>query len=142
MRVTQNNQQEMVVTNTIERQTQNDDSQFAEVLRRGTQVLAHVAGAVVNNMPGGEIVSAAVQEGVDNVTESSTGSTTSSNNSSTNEENSQDEAWRLTQETQEFNLFYLQLQEELAQENRRFSTLSNVLKSQHDTVRTAINNIK
>jgi hypothetical protein len=43
---------------------------------------------------------------------------------------------------QEFNLYYLQLQEQLSSENRAFSAMSNVLKTRHDTVKNAIGNIR
>jgi hypothetical protein len=46
------------------------------------------------------------------------------------------------QQSQEMNLYYLQIQEEVNAQNRAFSTLSNVLKAEHDTVKTAIGNIR
>ena len=45
-------------------------------------------------------------------------------------------------QSQEFNLYYLQLQEQLAAENRQYSAMSNVLKARHDTVKNAIGNIR
>lgn len=45
-------------------------------------------------------------------------------------------------ESQAFNLYYLQLQEQISAENRQYSTLSNVLKARHDTVKNAIGNIR
>jgi hypothetical protein len=45
-------------------------------------------------------------------------------------------------ESQAFNLYYLQLQEEISAENRQYSALSNVLKARHDTVKNAIGNIR
>ncbi|MBN1773468.1 MAG: hypothetical protein JXB32_19555 [Deltaproteobacteria bacterium] len=53
-----------------------------------------------------------------------------------------DEYWRLQQQSQDFNLQFLQLQEGLSHENRRFSTLSNVLKARHDTSKAVIQNIR
>jgi hypothetical protein len=47
----------------------------------------------------------------------------------------------LQRESQAFNLQLLELQEEVQQENRRFSTVSNVLRARHDTARAAINNV-
>ena len=44
-------------------------------------------------------------------------------------------------QSQQQNLYYLQIQEQVNQENRSFSTLSNVLKAEHDTMKTAIGNI-
>ena len=46
------------------------------------------------------------------------------------------------QQAQEMNLYYLQIQEQVNAQNRSFTTLSNVLKAEHDTVKTAIGNIR
>ena len=43
---------------------------------------------------------------------------------------------------QTFNLQYLQLQQEMQGENRKFTTLSNVLKTKHDTAKATINNVR
>lgn len=45
-------------------------------------------------------------------------------------------------QAQEMNLYYLQIQEQVNQQNRVFSTLSNVMKAEHETVKTAIGNIR
>jgi hypothetical protein len=45
-------------------------------------------------------------------------------------------------DSQAFNLYYLQLQEQISAENRQYSALSNVLKARHDTVKNAIGNIR
>jgi len=45
-------------------------------------------------------------------------------------------------QAQEMNMYYLEIQERVNAENRSFSTLSNVLKAEHDTVKTAIGNIR
>jgi hypothetical protein len=47
----------------------------------------------------------------------------------------------MQQEAQAMNLQYLQLQERMQQENREFTTLSNVMRVKHDTARSAIGNI-
>ena len=44
-------------------------------------------------------------------------------------------------QSQQQNLYYLQIQQQVNQQDRSFSTLSNVLKSEHDTMKTAIGNI-
>ena len=46
------------------------------------------------------------------------------------------------QQSQDLNMYYLQVQEAVSQENRQYSALSNVLKAKHDTVKTAIGNIR
>ncbi len=45
-------------------------------------------------------------------------------------------------QSQEMNLYYLQIQEQVNAQNRSFTALSNVLKAEHDTVKTAIGNIR
>ena len=46
------------------------------------------------------------------------------------------------QQSQDMNLYYLQIQEAVNAQNRSYTTLSNVLKAQHDTVKNAIGNIR
>jgi hypothetical protein len=41
-----------------------------------------------------------------------------------------------------FNLQYLQLQEKMQQENRSFTSISNVMKTKHDTAKASINNVR
>jgi hypothetical protein len=41
----------------------------------------------------------------------------------------------------QLNLYYLQIQQEVDSQNRSFTTLSNVLKAEHDTAKSAIGNI-
>ena len=45
-------------------------------------------------------------------------------------------------ESQKFNMQMLQLQEETQNENRRFSTLTNVVRASHDTAKAAVSNIR
>ena len=48
----------------------------------------------------------------------------------------------MQRESQTFNLQLLALQEDVQQENRRFSTVSNVLRARHDTAKAAISNVR
>lgn len=41
-----------------------------------------------------------------------------------------------------FNLQYLNLQQNMQQENRQFTMMSNIMKTKHDTAKSAINNIR
>ena len=41
-----------------------------------------------------------------------------------------------------FNLQYLQLQQKMQGENRSFTTISNVMKTKHDTAKASINNVR
>ncbi len=51
-----------------------------------------------------------------------------------------------TREMQEmnmsFNLQYLQLQQKMQSENRQFTMMSNIMKTKHDTAKSAINNVR
>lgn len=40
------------------------------------------------------------------------------------------------------NMYYLALQQEIQTENRKFTTISNVMKTRHDTQKNAINNVR
>jgi hypothetical protein len=48
----------------------------------------------------------------------------------------------MQRESQAFNLQLLELQEQVQQENRRFTTVSNVLRAKHDTAKAAVSNIR
>jgi chromosome segregation ATPase len=53
------------------------------------------------------------------------------------------DATKNMQETQmSFNLQYLQLQNQMQNENRQFSMVSNIMKTKHDTVKNSISNIR
>jgi hypothetical protein len=45
-------------------------------------------------------------------------------------------------QSQSFNLQYLQLQNNISQENRQFTMVSNIMKVKHDTAKNSINNIR
>jgi len=45
------------------------------------------------------------------------------------------------QQSEQSNLYYLQLQQQVNQQSQQFETLSNVMKSESDTVKNAIGNI-
>jgi hypothetical protein len=52
-------------------------------------------------------------------------------------------ATKLMQEmSQSFNIQYLQLQQNMQQENRQFTMISNIMKNKHDTIENSLNNIR
>ena len=52
-------------------------------------------------------------------------------------------ATKQMQETQmSFNLQYLQLQNQVQNENRKFTMISNIMKTKHDTVKNSISNVR
>jgi septal ring factor EnvC (AmiA/AmiB activator) len=44
--------------------------------------------------------------------------------------------------SQSFNIQYLDLQKQMQDENRRYTLVSNIMKTKHDTAKAAINNIR
>src|SRR5688572_28035475 len=58
------------------------------------------------------------------------------------EQSTIDQMRALQQQSQSFNMQYLALQEEVQQENRRCTIVTNVLKAKHATARSAIGNIR
>jgi len=46
------------------------------------------------------------------------------------------------QHSQDMNLYFLEVQQKVNAQNQSFTTLSNVMKAEHDTVKTAIGNIR
>ncbi len=69
----------------------------------------------------------------------------SSSSSSGGMPNAQDEQlermFEMQKQSQAFNLQYLELQNGLQEDNRQFSTLTNLMKVRHDTAKAAINNM-
>jgi septal ring factor EnvC (AmiA/AmiB activator) len=59
---------------------------------------------------------------------------------------SQEQLLKATKQMQEtqmsFNLQYLQLQNQMQQENRSYTAVSNIMKTKHDTVKNSISNIR
>lgn len=58
------------------------------------------------------------------------------------QQNMIDATAKLQEMSQSFNLQYLQLQEKTQSENRSFTTVSNVMKTKHDTAKSSINNVR
>jgi hypothetical protein len=130
------------------------------MVTRGAGALLRGAEAAVTSLPGAPIVAAAVRSGGGTTTgvtvpaggavgfggthaPAASGSAESPTSPATSapagESTSVEGALA---QSQEFNLYYLQLQEQLAAENRAYSAMSNVLKARHDTVKNAIGNIR
>ncbi len=50
--------------------------------------------------------------------------------------------WDMQSESQSFNMEFLSMQQSVQNDNRHFTTLTNLLKARHDTARAAISNIR
>lgn len=53
-----------------------------------------------------------------------------------------DQMWAMQAESRAANLEYLELQQAAQDENRRFTTASNLMKARHDTAKAAVSNIR
>jgi hypothetical protein len=134
---------------------------FSAVLTRGAKGLVAGAEAALNVLPGGPLMAVAIRGGAGGVGGSTTpmmsgpmggaqrgataegpgvsGSNTGAGGTGTPTDGGIENS---LQQSQEMNMYYLQIQEQVNAQNRTFSALSNVLKAEHDTVKTAIGNIR
>jgi hypothetical protein len=132
------------------RQTETPTTPFSQVLTGSANAL--VAGAsVVTGVVGGPVLAAAVREAGSQLVGGIAGGGGGGgggagspagvmNAGSQGSEMSQMHA--MQRESQSFNLQLLNLQQDVQDENRRFTTLSNVIKASHDTAKAAVGNIR
>ena len=129
------------------RQTETPTTPFSQVLTGSANAL--VAGAsVVSGVVGGPVLAAAVREAGSQLVGGIAGGGGGGAGSpagvmgagSQGSEMSQMHA--MQRESQSFNLQLLNLQQDVQDENRKFTTLSNVMKASHDTAKAAVGNIR
>ncbi|MET0595424.1 MAG: hypothetical protein ABW133_22185 [Polyangiaceae bacterium] len=162
---------DVIATNTAPRVTPSSGVPFRDMVARGAGAILRGAEAAISSLPGAPIVAAAVRPVTGSPSiPSGTGGIVGTGGmvgtgapsvgvprspiaggsaenpvgggvaGGTGTENGSVEG--TLAQSQEFNLYYLQLQEQLSAENRAFSAMSNVLKTRHDTVKNAIGNIR
>lgn len=147
---------------------QSPRTDFGTQVRNGVAAGAGAAGGAIGVaapfVPGAAVVSAAVTGaagavgsgggtmggsgnvamGPDGIPMNGPGLNTPTGTKSTG--NSQQDMLNQTKDMQEmmasFNLQYLQLQERMQAENRSFTTVSNVMKTKHDTAKSSISNVR
>jgi hypothetical protein len=114
---------------------------FELALRGAASGLLHGVGDAVDLaapfVPAGTVVSAAVRS----VAGAAAGTATGSAGTTGSEGDLLSATKALQQQSQSFNLEYLQLQESLQRENREFTTMSNIMKVKHDSAKNSIQNI-
>ena len=151
---------DVVVATTRPRQTTTAPSPFRDVLTGGVGLLVRGA-AVATSVVAGPVMAAAVREagvGATGVLAGSaratttgavvgssggaTGSLLSGLGAAGGDQSDLATAQSMQRESQAFNLQLLELQEDVQQENRRFTTVSNVLRAKHDTAKAAVSNIR
>ena len=108
---------------------------FGQVLSKVADVALNATANVAPLIPGGQLVGLAAR-GIANLKRGSSGA-----DIATAPQDQLDKMWKMQEESQAFNMQYLQLQNQLQADNRNFSTLSNLMKARHDTAKSAINNM-
>lgn len=150
----------VTVDQTRARQTAKPATPFADVLTGGANALltgAEVAGGAL----GGPVVAAAIRQARTSVGENSSvgvagaggggggsvvgggsvpGADAVLNPSAPGGEMAAIQA--MNRQSQQFNMQMLALQEDVQNENRRFTTLTNTIRAKHDTVKAAISNVR
>lgn len=107
---------------------------FRDALAAGGQVLLGGVEAASALIPGGSVVSAAVRQG---------GSGASSGGARPEGPGGEQAAMQsLLSQSADQSMQFLQLQQHITAENRRYTALSNVMKARHDTAKASINNIR
>jgi hypothetical protein len=112
----------------ISSKTTGKKKKFGKVMSAIADGALDAASTVGSVVPGGQAISAAARGLKAMKSESDTRAQL-------------DQMWEMQRENQQFNLEYLQLQNELQADNRRFTTVSNLMKARHDTAKAAINNM-
>lgn len=154
-------QPNITVTRTAARTTAQPARPFQQLLRAGSQVIVATAEQAANRLPGGPILAAALRgapgarvapgdpsapEGASSAVSATSSALTRGGESTdplgaSTPEGSADLSGMLARNADN-NAYFLKLQEDISQENRKFTTLSNVLKARHETVKNAISNIR
>lgn len=122
---------------------------FQAVMSAGAQAVLSGAEAAVTELPGGPILAASFRSTTPpTLTPTGTGTalapggSLAPNGAPTDVGGAEPRVETLLSQTANQNLYFLQLQEALAAENRQYSALSNVLRARHETVKNAIGNIR
>ena len=144
-------------TATAPRVTPEPARPFQQMMSAGSVAIVTGAEAAVTHLPGGSILAAAMRPGGSagtlptsplNRAEGPTGTATSGVSGSgiagvTGTSSGGDPSIQsvMSQDADQ-NLYYLKLQEQMSEESRSYSAISNVLKARHDTMKNAIGNIR
>ena len=114
------------------------EAEFRGLLRGGADALLSGVESAARVLPGGSVVSAAVGALGDALGSGSGSGSAGASGSSGGAGGMDDVLSRSALQQMEL----LELQARMQDENARFTTLSNVLKAEHETAKTAIGNIR
>lgn len=114
---------------------------FRDALGQGAHGVLAAVEQAASFVPGGAAVSAAVRAGTDGTGVSAGGSASVSGTSAGAPSSASSMSDALTaQGNQAMEL--LQLQQQIAQEQQQYQTVSNVMKARHDTAKAVIQNVR
>ena len=121
---------------------------FQQLVSAGSAAVVQGAEQAATRLPGGPVLAAVLRspnsvpafspaspEGASSALPATSGGASHAGSSSPGVEN-------MLSQGADQNLYFLELQERISQENRTYSALSNVLKARHETVKNAISNIR
>jgi hypothetical protein len=133
-------------TPTAYRTTATPHRPFQAVMSASADAVMSGAEAAVTELPGGPVLAASFRSSHQvpahlTATGSGPPPATPSGADASNS-SGEPKVENLLSETANQNLYFLQLQESLAAENRQYTALSNVLRARHETVKNAIGNIR
>ena len=147
---------DVLATATAPRVTPAPARPFQQVMSASSAAIVSGAEAAVSHLPGGSILAAAMrpQAAVGSYAAASSLSATGPTGTAApslggsgiggvGASGSGDPGvQQMVNQDADQNLYYLQLQEQMSQESRSYSAISNVLKARHDTMKNAIGNIR
>src|SRR5512141_2866306 len=128
-------------TTTAPRVTPPPARPFREVLGAGTSAVVSGAEQAVRSLPGGPILAAAFRPAPGAPTPVTAGQAPEGT-SGTAQASTGGGIEQTLADNSDRTLYYLELQERIAAETQAYTTLSNVLKARHDTIKNAIGNIR
>ena len=130
---------------------------FGEILAKSASTLVAGAQAAMEVLPGGPLIAAAIRGGTPGSPSTTMSPMLSGNlngtatvpegpaavgTSTTGTGTGTTGIDQSLQQSQEMNLYFLQIQQEVNTQNQTFTTLSNVMKTEADTIKNAIGNLR
>lgn len=137
----------VLATPTASRVTPTPERPFRNVMAAGASAVVRGAEAAVERLPGGPVLAAAFRPS-GSVSANPAASASSSPEGSggtagpAGSGNPDAGLEGVLGQGADLNMRYLALQEQINEENREFTTYSNVLKARHETIKNAIGNIR
>jgi hypothetical protein len=147
---------DVFATTTAARVTPEPARPFQRIMNASSAAIVNGAEAAVTHLPGGPILAAAMRPGGSggalapsslNRAEGPTGTATSGLSipgvsGAAGAGGGDPSVEQVMSQDADQNLYYLKLQEQMSEESRSYSAISNVLKARHDTMKNAIGNIR